>query len=100
MSGKIEGHVCRFLAIATIHACALVVVARGADAVALRVMSFNIRNSNAKEAASENNWNDSKFPRRERAVRVINENTPDLLGLQEARPSQVEDLKKALPEYA
>src|SRR4051812_15755000 len=100
MLGKIEGHVCRLLAIATVCASALVVVARGANPVDLRIISFNIRNSNAKEAASENNWNDTKLPRRERAIRVIRENAPDLLGVQEARPSQVQDLKKALPEYA
>lgn len=90
----------RVLGIAIIYAGAFAVVAHGADSVDLRVMSFNIRNSNAKEAASENNWNDTKFPRRERAIRVIHENAPDLLGVQEARPSQVQDLKKALPEYA
>jgi endonuclease/exonuclease/phosphatase family metal-dependent hydrolase len=90
----------RLLAIATVFANALVVVARGANPVELRVMSFNIRNSNAKEVASENNWNDTKLPRRERAIRVIHENAPDLLGVQEARPSQVQDLRKALPEYA
>jgi endonuclease/exonuclease/phosphatase family metal-dependent hydrolase len=91
--------VARLLAFATLYASALVVVARGADSVDLRVMSFNIRNSKAKEAASENNWNDTTFPRRERAIRVIHENAPDLLGVQEARPSQVQDLKNALPEY-
>jgi endonuclease/exonuclease/phosphatase family metal-dependent hydrolase len=90
----------RLLAFAAIYASALAVVARGAESVEFRAMSFNIRNSNAKEAASENNWNDTKLPRRERAIRVIRENAPDLLGVQEARPSQVQDLKKALPEYA
>jgi endonuclease/exonuclease/phosphatase family metal-dependent hydrolase len=72
------------------------------DAAELRVMSFNIRFSKAghSEAASENNWADAKHPRRERAIRVIQENSPDLVGVQEARESQVEDLKKALPEYA
>jgi endonuclease/exonuclease/phosphatase family metal-dependent hydrolase len=65
-------------------------------------MSFNIRLSivDKSEAASENNWADAKYPRRERTIRVIKENSPDLLGVQEARELQVEDLKKALPEYA
>jgi endonuclease/exonuclease/phosphatase family metal-dependent hydrolase len=90
----------RVLVIAFIYVSAFAVIADGADSVDLRVMSFNIRNSKAKEAASENNWKDTKFPRRERAIRVIHENTPDLLGVQEERPLQVQDLKEALPEYA
>ncbi len=67
----------------------------------LRVMSFNIRYSKAdhSEAASENNWADAKYPRRDRAIRVIHENSPDLLGVQEARELQIENLKKALPEH-
>jgi endonuclease/exonuclease/phosphatase family metal-dependent hydrolase len=65
----------------------------------LRVMSFNIRNSRAKEKAAENNWADKDHPRRERAIRVIRKNEPDLLGVQEARPDQVNDLKDALSEY-
>jgi endonuclease/exonuclease/phosphatase family metal-dependent hydrolase len=73
-----------------------------ADSAELRVMSFNIRFSKPdhSEAASENNWADAKYPRRERAIRVIQENSPDLLGVQEARELQIEDLKKALPSYA
>jgi endonuclease/exonuclease/phosphatase family metal-dependent hydrolase len=68
----------------------------------LRVMSFNVRFAKAghSEAAKENNWDDPKYPRRERAVRVIQENSPDLLGVQEAREGQIEDLKKGLPDYA
>jgi endonuclease/exonuclease/phosphatase family metal-dependent hydrolase len=95
-------HFARILAIAAVCASAFVAVARAADPVELRVMSFNIRYSKAdhSEAASENNWDDAKYPRRERAIRVIEENSPDLLGVQEALELQVEDLKKALPEYA
>src|SRR5262245_38318160 len=71
------------------------------DPAELRVMSFNVRFAKAghSEAATENNWNDPKYPRRERAVRVIQENAPDLLGVQEAREGQIADLKQALPEY-
>lgn len=67
----------------------------------LRVMSFNIRFAKAghSEAAKENNWNDPDHPRRERAIRVIHDFKPDLLGVQEAREEQIEDLRKALPEY-
>ena len=96
--------VARILAIAVVCAGAFATVAQAAapDPVELRVMSFNIRFSKVdnSEAASENNWADAKYPRRERAIRVIRENSPDLLGVQEARELQVEDLKKALPEYA
>lgn len=67
----------------------------------LKVMSFNIRYSygGMDEEATENNWTDPKFPRRERVIRVIREYMPDVLGVQEARHLQVEDLQKALPEY-
>jgi endonuclease/exonuclease/phosphatase family metal-dependent hydrolase len=72
-----------------------------ADVVELRVMSFNVRYSKGvpHEEAAENNWNDRKFPRRDRAVRVIREDMPDVLGVQEARELQVVDLREALPEY-
>jgi endonuclease/exonuclease/phosphatase family metal-dependent hydrolase len=71
------------------------------DPAGLRVMSFNVRFARAghSEAAKENNWNDPKHPRRDRTVRVIHENAPDLLGVQEAREGQIADLKRALPEY-
>jgi endonuclease/exonuclease/phosphatase family metal-dependent hydrolase len=71
-----------------------------AEADALRVMSFNIRNSRAKEKLSENKWADKDHPRRERTIRIIRKNEPDLLGVQEARPDQVNDLKDALSEYS
>jgi endonuclease/exonuclease/phosphatase family metal-dependent hydrolase len=72
-----------------------------AQPVDITVMSFNIRYSYGKpqEEASENDWTDSEHPRRERAVRVIRENLPDILGVQEARHLQIEDLQKALPEF-
>jgi endonuclease/exonuclease/phosphatase family metal-dependent hydrolase len=64
-------------------------------------MSFNVRYSRAgsSEAKSENNWNDEKFPRRERVLRVIREYGPDILGIQEARHPQIVDLREALNEY-
>src|SRR5829696_559645 len=86
--------------VAAVYVSAFAPVAFGAtaDTDELRVMSFNIRLSKpgSSEAASENNWADPKYPRRERVVRVIREYSPDLLGVQEARPLQVEDLKKSL----
>ncbi len=93
----------RVLTIAVLCAGAFIGTSYGAasDPIELRVMSFNVRFSKVdhSEAASENNWADPKFPRRERAIRVIQENSPDLLGVQEARELQVEDLEKELPEY-
>jgi endonuclease/exonuclease/phosphatase family metal-dependent hydrolase len=82
--------------------CLLMATAQAATGPSeLRVMSFNVRFARAghSEMATENNWNDPKYPRRERAVRVIQENGPDLLGVQEAREEQIADLKQALPEY-
>lgn len=68
----------------------------------LRVMSFNIRYSRGTphEEKAENDWNDKQHPRRERAVRVIRDYRPDVFGVQEARAIQVDDLRKALPDYA
>ncbi len=89
--------------IGMLHLAAFSFVAHRAavGAVELRVMSFNVRYSHvgASEAAPENNWADAKYPRRERVIRVIRENSPDVLGVQEARELQVNDLRKALPEY-
>jgi endonuclease/exonuclease/phosphatase family metal-dependent hydrolase len=72
-----------------------------AEPVELRVMSFNIRYSYGKphEEASENDWTDPERPRRERVVRVIRENLPDILGVQEARHLQIVDLRAAFPEF-
>src|SRR6476661_1794825 len=82
-------------------AFATVVDAAAPDASELCVMSFNVRlaKEGHHEAKSENNWGDAKFPRRERAIRIVKENSPDLLGVQEARKEQVEDFEKALPEF-
>jgi endonuclease/exonuclease/phosphatase family metal-dependent hydrolase len=67
----------------------------------LKIMSFNIRFSRdgVDEADKRDNWNDADPPRRERAIRVIREFMPDVLGVQEARDPQVNDLREALPEY-
>lgn len=68
----------------------------------IRVMSFNVRFAMAghSESAAENNWDDPEHSRRERAIRVIREANPDLLGVQEARELQIKDLQQAFPEYA
>ncbi len=92
----------RFIYLLFITISTATVTADAAESADLRVMSFNVRFARAghSETAQENNWNDAGHPRRERAIRVIREHEPDLLGVQEARSDQVEDLKKALPEYA
>jgi len=69
--------------------------------VDVKVMSFNVRYSRGgpQEPATENDWNDPKFPRRDRAFQVIRDNDPDLLGVQEARDLQIDHLREALPNY-
>lgn len=65
-----------------------------ADAGELRVMSFNIRNSGAKDGA--NAW-----PlRREIFCSVVREFRPALAGFQEVLADQFDDLARALPEFA
>src|SRR3954462_14418427 len=84
--------------------CAVIIMAQEAIAESseLRVMSFNVRRARTgfDENATENNWKDAKFPRRDRAIRVIREYSPDLLGLQEARQMQIVDFREALRDYA
>ncbi len=93
------GAVATVLCLVTVH----MLSARGAGAepVALKAMSFNVRYSlgTPHEEAAENDWNDPAHPRRERAVRVVREQMPDVLGVQEARAKQVDDLREALPGY-
>jgi hypothetical protein len=76
--------------IRSVFACLLLVGVALGQQVELKVMSFNIRYSYGKpqEDAAENDWADPQFPRRERAIRVICEFAPDILGVQEARDLQ------------
>jgi endonuclease/exonuclease/phosphatase family metal-dependent hydrolase len=71
-----------------------------AESADVKVMSFNVRFANPghSEEAAENNWNDSAHPRKARVIRVIRDYMPDLLGVQEARDGQINDLRAALPE--
>lgn len=65
-----------------------------ADERPLRIMSFNIRTSTAPDG-------DDAWPhRRELLVSVIRDFDPDVLGVQEAQRSQLDELTKALPELA
>lgn len=57
-------------------------------------MSFNIRNMHSRDGA--NGWDQ----RREMVCDLVRRHRPDILGTQEAYFPQVEDLRRALPEYA
>lgn len=60
----------------------------------LRVMSFNIRYNNPGDSL------DAWPHRKEGVAALIRFHDPDLVGLQEAQQGQLEDLQRALPEYA
>jgi len=60
----------------------------------LVVMTFNIRYGTANDGP--NNWAN----RKEMACDVIRRHHPDLVGLQEALRSQIDDIRAALPQYA
>jgi endonuclease/exonuclease/phosphatase family metal-dependent hydrolase len=65
-----------------------------AQADPLRVMTFNIRYGTAPDG-------DNAWPhRREIVADVIRDYAPDVLGLQEALQSQLDELRERLPEYA
>ena len=59
----------------------------------LLVMSFNVRYAAANDG--ENSWD----KRKDLACDVVRRQGPDLVGLQEALRSQIDDLRAALPEY-
>jgi endonuclease/exonuclease/phosphatase family metal-dependent hydrolase len=59
----------------------------------LVVMSFNVRYAAANDG--ENNWD----KRKDLACDVVRQHEPDLVGLQEALRSQIDDLRTALPQY-
>ncbi len=64
-----------------------------ADTDQIRVMSFNLRYGTANDG-------DDSWPfRRELVVRTIRGFHPEILGMQEVQPLQVEYLQQQLPEY-
>ena len=65
----------------------------GADALELRVMSFNIRYGSAGDG--ENRWPN----RKEMVFDVIRKQKSDVVGLQEALRFQIDELREALPMY-
>ncbi len=60
----------------------------------LRVMSFNIRNSHARDE-DQNKWPN----RKELVYEVIRKYAPDILGLQEVNRFQLDEIKQVFPEY-
>jgi endonuclease/exonuclease/phosphatase family metal-dependent hydrolase len=67
--------------------------AAGPPSTALRVMSFNVRNSNAHDG--DNAW---KF-RKALFFKTIRAFDPDLLGMQEVLADQYDAVHEALPDY-
>lgn len=61
----------------------------------LRVMSFNIRTL-AMEDDSANNWGNG---RKERVIKVIEDYSPDIVGMQEVKIPQYSYLVSNLPDY-
>ena len=59
----------------------------------LEVMTFNVRLDAPSDSA--NNW---KY-RKDNVCQMITYYQPDLLGMQEVRHNQMEDLKQGLPQY-
>ena len=77
-----------FLCISYLHAKAY-----QSEELCLRVMSFNIRNSYARDGG--NDWKH----RKELVYQTIRDYSPDILGLQEANHVQQNELLTALPGY-
>ncbi len=65
-----------------------------ADKPELLVMTFNIRYGTANDG--ENSWD----KRKALVFGVLRKHGPDVVGLQEALRSQIDDIRAALPEYA
>lgn len=63
------------------------------DTPDLCVMTFNIRYGTADDG--ENSWD----KRKDLVFDVLRSNDPDVVGLQEALRSQIDDIRAALPEY-
>lgn len=63
------------------------------EGVELCVLSFNIRYGTARDGP--NRWEN----RRDLVVQVLEDHSPDVVGLQEALRFQIDEIRKALPEY-
>lgn len=62
---------------------------------AVRVMSYNIRNSAGDRKSPDNNWDG----RKEDLANVIENENPDVIGFQEVLPDQRKWLEKRFPDY-
>ena len=63
--------------------------------VPLRVMTYNIRNSEGDRASPDNNWEG----RRGDMANLVARAAPDIVGFQEVLPDQKEFLERRFPEY-
>lgn len=73
----------------------LLIAGCGHKPVQTKVMSFNIRLCPSEDFDGSNNW---KF-RRDAAMDMLKEQTPDLFGIQEGLFDQVNFMEEQLPEY-
>ncbi len=64
------------------------------DPLELNIMTFNIRYGLANDG--ENHWNN----RKDQVYQVIRQNSPDIIGLQEALRFQIDEILANVPEYA
>ena len=62
----------------------------------LKVCTYNLRYKNTSDTDAGNGWN----TRRTYIYNFVNFQQPDLLGVQEALPAQMTDMKNGLPDYA
>ncbi len=69
--------------------------AAGPDTVTLRVLSFNIRSSNISEPDPRNDWPN----RRAMVMDVLRNQDADVVGLQEATRTQLNEIHAAVPGY-
>ncbi len=77
----------------TVSLAIFVVGSRGVAATPVRFMTFNVRYANPGD--EPNTWQ----LRKSLVMETIEAFDPDVLGLQEPLPSQIEDLKAAFPKY-
>ena len=63
------------------------------QAAAIRVMTFNIKTDVGGDLYGENSWDNLSSPRSEKCKNVILDNTPDIVGVQEARSNQISYLE-------
>lgn len=83
-------------AIAFCFGCNIVAVQPGRTAkgsIELQVMTFNIRYGTADDG--ENRWEN----RRQILIDVLKDNSPDVIGLQEALDFQISQIQQGLPEF-